>query len=92
MELVDAAVGANTASEQQVLSPLDPEELAALEALLRKILAGLEIRPRSTDRNPVRGGGRRNRRPKDRRQIRPVGRIGRSLPGAGYAAEEEVGV
>ena len=43
VELVDAAVGANTASEQQVLSPLDPEELAALEALLRKILAGLEL-------------------------------------------------
>jgi len=43
LELVDAAVGANTTSEQHLLSRLDPEEIAALEALLRKILAGLEV-------------------------------------------------
>ncbi len=43
IELVDAAVGANTASEQQLLAPLDPHELAELEVLLRKILAGLEL-------------------------------------------------
>ncbi len=43
LELVDAAVGANTASEQQLLSTLDPQELGELEALLRKILAGLEV-------------------------------------------------
>jgi len=43
LELVDAAVGANTASEQQLLKRLEPQELEALEALLRKILAGLEL-------------------------------------------------
>ncbi len=43
LELVDAAVGANTASEQQLLSTLDSRELGELETLLRKILAGLEV-------------------------------------------------
>ena len=43
LELVDAAVGANTASDEQLLSPLDPDEVRTLEALLRKILAGLEV-------------------------------------------------
>jgi DNA-binding MarR family transcriptional regulator len=43
LELVDAAVGANTASERQVLARLDADELRALEGLLRKLLAGLEL-------------------------------------------------
>ncbi|HSS35998.1 MAG TPA: MarR family transcriptional regulator [Patescibacteria group bacterium] len=43
LELVDAAVGANTASDEQLLSPLEPDEIRTLEALLRKILAGLEV-------------------------------------------------
>ena len=43
LELVDAAVGANTASDEQLLSPLEPDEVRTLEALLRKILAGLEV-------------------------------------------------
>ncbi|HET7168776.1 MAG TPA: MarR family transcriptional regulator [Candidatus Limnocylindrales bacterium] len=42
LELVDEAVGANTASEQQILARLDPEELATLESLLRKVLATIE--------------------------------------------------
>jgi DNA-binding MarR family transcriptional regulator len=42
-ELVDEAVGANTASERQVLSGLDAEEIATLESLLRKVLATLEL-------------------------------------------------
>ncbi len=42
-ELVDAAVGANTGNERQVMARLDPDELATLEALLRKVLAGLEL-------------------------------------------------
>ena len=47
LELVDAAVGANMASERQLLAQLEPDELATLEALLRKLLAGLE--PPGTD-------------------------------------------
>lgn len=43
LDLVDAAVGANTASERQLLSRLDPDEVATLETLLRKLLAGLEL-------------------------------------------------
>jgi DNA-binding MarR family transcriptional regulator len=43
LQLVDQAVAANTASDRQLLSRLDPEELATLEALLRKMLAGLEV-------------------------------------------------
>ena len=41
-ELVDAAVGANAASEEILLAGLDPEERATLETLLRRILVGLE--------------------------------------------------
>lgn len=43
LQLVDEAVTANTASDRQFLSRLDPEETATLEALLRKVLSGLEI-------------------------------------------------
>jgi DNA-binding MarR family transcriptional regulator len=43
LELVDAAVAANTANEQQLMARLDPGEIASLEALLRKILGGLEL-------------------------------------------------
>lgn len=42
LQLVDEAVGANTASEQQILSRLEPEEIAMLESLLRKVLATVE--------------------------------------------------
>jgi DNA-binding MarR family transcriptional regulator len=41
-ELVDVAIRANTASERELLTLLDPEELATLERLVRKMLAGLE--------------------------------------------------
>jgi len=40
---VDAAVEANTASDRQLMERLDPAELATLESLLRKLLAGLEL-------------------------------------------------
>ena len=40
---VDAAVAANTESERQLLERLDPDELAVLEGLLRKLLSGLEL-------------------------------------------------
>jgi DNA-binding MarR family transcriptional regulator len=43
LEVVDAAVAANSISERQLLERLDPEELALLEVLLRKVLAGLEL-------------------------------------------------
>jgi DNA-binding MarR family transcriptional regulator len=43
VELVDSAVAANMTSERQLLSPLEPAELVELEALLRKMLAGLEV-------------------------------------------------
>ncbi len=43
LELVDAAVAANVASDRQLLARLDPDEVATLEALLRKILGGLEL-------------------------------------------------
>jgi DNA-binding MarR family transcriptional regulator len=43
LELVDEAVAANTASERQLLAQLEPDQLATLEALLRKLLAGLEL-------------------------------------------------
>ncbi len=43
LDVVDAAVAANTVSDRELLERLDPEELAALEALLRKLLAGLEL-------------------------------------------------
>src|SRR6478735_37947 len=40
---VDAAVAANTASDRLLLERLDPDEIAQLESLLRKLLAGLEL-------------------------------------------------
>jgi DNA-binding MarR family transcriptional regulator len=43
LEIVDAAVAANTISERQLLERLDPAEIAALEEILRKLLAGLEL-------------------------------------------------
>ena len=42
-EVVDAAVAANAASDRQLLERLDPHEIETLEALLRKVLAGLEL-------------------------------------------------
>jgi DNA-binding MarR family transcriptional regulator len=42
-ELVDAAVDANTTSERQLLSGLEPDELGTLEALLRKVLSQVEL-------------------------------------------------
>jgi DNA-binding MarR family transcriptional regulator len=42
LKLVDAAVAANTVNEEQILSPLSADEIATLEALLRKVLVGLE--------------------------------------------------
>src|SRR3954471_19465315 len=41
--LVGAAAAANTVSERQLLGRLDPDELVALERLLRKLLGGLEL-------------------------------------------------
>jgi DNA-binding MarR family transcriptional regulator len=43
LEVVDAAVAANSASDRQLLERLDPEEIAQLEVLLRKLLGGLEL-------------------------------------------------
>ncbi len=43
LELVDAAVAANSASDRQLLERLDPQEIAQLEVLLRKLLGGLEL-------------------------------------------------
>jgi DNA-binding MarR family transcriptional regulator len=43
LEVVDAAVAANSASERQLLERLDPEEIAVLEGILRKLLGGLEL-------------------------------------------------
>ena len=43
LEVVDAAVAANTVSERQLLERLDPEELVQLETILRKLLATLEL-------------------------------------------------
>jgi DNA-binding MarR family transcriptional regulator len=43
LEVVDAAVAANTASDRQLLERLTPEEIETLEGLLRKLLAGLEL-------------------------------------------------
>jgi DNA-binding MarR family transcriptional regulator len=43
LAVVDAAVAANSASDRQLLARLDPDELATLESLLRKLLAGLEL-------------------------------------------------
>jgi DNA-binding MarR family transcriptional regulator len=43
LEVVDAAVAANSASDHELLSRLDPQEIATLEGLLRKLLSGLEL-------------------------------------------------
>jgi DNA-binding MarR family transcriptional regulator len=43
LAVVDAAVTANSASDRQLLARLDPDELVQLEALLRKLLSGLEL-------------------------------------------------
>ena len=43
LEVVDAAVAANTVSDRQLLGRLDPDELATLEEILRKLLGGLEL-------------------------------------------------
>lgn len=43
LELVDEAVAANTASDSQLLSRLEPQEIAILESLLRKVLATVEL-------------------------------------------------
>ena len=42
LDIVDAAVAANSVSDRQLLERLDPEEIELLEGLLRKVLAGLE--------------------------------------------------
>ena len=43
LEAVDAAVRAVTLSDQQLLARFDAAELASMEGLLRKLLAGLEL-------------------------------------------------
>jgi DNA-binding MarR family transcriptional regulator len=43
LAVVDAAVAANSASDRQLLARLEPDELVQLEALLRKVLGGLEL-------------------------------------------------
>lgn len=43
LEVVDAAVAAVTISDRQLLERFDPEEIALLEGLLRKLLGGLEL-------------------------------------------------
>jgi DNA-binding MarR family transcriptional regulator len=43
LAVVDAAVAANSASDRQLLERLDPDEIAQLEGLLRKLLSGLEL-------------------------------------------------
>ena len=40
---VDTAVAANTLSDRALLERLDPAEIASLEGILRKLLAGLEL-------------------------------------------------
>jgi DNA-binding MarR family transcriptional regulator len=42
-DAVDAAVAALTISDAQLVGRLDPQEVAQLEVLLRKFLAGLEL-------------------------------------------------
>jgi DNA-binding MarR family transcriptional regulator len=42
-DVVDAAVAALTVSDRQLMERFDPEEIATLEVLLRKLLAGLEL-------------------------------------------------
>jgi len=43
IELVDTAVAALAVSDRQLLERLDPDEITQLEALLRKLLGGLEL-------------------------------------------------
>jgi DNA-binding MarR family transcriptional regulator len=43
LEAVDGAVRAVTVSDQQLLERFDAAEMASLEGLLRKLLAGLEL-------------------------------------------------
>jgi DNA-binding MarR family transcriptional regulator len=43
LAVVDDAVAANTVSERQLLERLDPQEIAVLEEILRKLLSGLEL-------------------------------------------------
>ena len=43
LEVVDAAVAANSVSDRQLLERFDAQELAQLEVLLRKLMAGLEL-------------------------------------------------
>jgi DNA-binding MarR family transcriptional regulator len=42
LTLVDSAVAANTANEERILATLSRDEVHTLEALLRKVLVGLE--------------------------------------------------
>ena len=42
LAVVDAAVAANTTNERQLLARFEPEEIAELERLLRKLLRALE--------------------------------------------------
>ena len=42
VEIVDAAVEANTLSDRQLMDRFDPGEIETLEGLLRKLLGGLE--------------------------------------------------
>jgi DNA-binding MarR family transcriptional regulator len=42
LEIVDAAVEANTVSDRQLMERFEPQEIEALEGLLRKLLGGLE--------------------------------------------------
>lgn len=43
LEVVDTAVAALAVSDRQLIERLDPSDAAALEGLLRKFLAGLEL-------------------------------------------------
>jgi len=40
---VDSAVAALTVSDRQLLERLEPDEIAQLESILRKLLGGLEL-------------------------------------------------
>jgi len=42
LEVVDAAVAANTVSDRQLMERFDAQEIETLEGLLRKLLGGLE--------------------------------------------------
>ena len=43
LEVVDAAVAAITISDRQLLERFDPDEIALLERLVRKLLGSLEL-------------------------------------------------